>query len=139
MQILWENSDFIRMKVFYQHEQVALLLQFNDTKWVCTVSHISEYNQIVCKEHMYSCLRLRGSKLRSAHDKRCLDSHSVHWSINPPSKTPSPSFLPSPSPLDHPPPPPRYWLFVTPPPSLENRIFPWTPRILKFFIPNSIF
>ena len=51
--------------------------------------------------------------------------HSVHWGINPSSKTPPPSFLPSPPPLNrqtvHTPPPlfrqshPLYWFFMNPP------------------------
>ena len=70
--------------------------------------------------------------------------HSVHWGINPPSKTPTPlsckaplksANCPSPPPLGNP--LPLYWFFTKAPPP-KNQIFQSTPKILKFFILHPI-
>ena len=75
--------------------------------------------------------------------KKWQNMHGVHWGINtPPKKNPQnitplisancprPPFSAIP-----PPPPPMYWFFMTPHPT-KNRIFQYTPIILKFFILN---
>ena len=70
-------------------------------------------------------------------------THSVHWGINPSSKIPLPSFLPSlplnqqtvQAPLLRQSPPSK---LVFREPSPKTRIFQWTPKILKFFILNTI-
>ena len=69
---------------------------------------------------------------------RVKGSHSVHWGINPPSKTPPPSFLAS-LPLNlqivQPPflgNPPIYWFFVTPPPPLKLGFFRKPPKYYSF-------
>ena len=72
--------------------------------------------------------------------------YSVHWGINPPSKTPA--FLPSshlnrqtvqaPPPFLGNPAPSISVFHEPPPPSPKSQIFWWTPKILEFFILNTI-
>ena len=72
--------------------------------------------------------------------------NSVHWVSTPHS---TPLFLAKPPPLNLqtvqvlPPlfrqsPPPIYCFFMTPPPLSKTRIFPWTSKILEFFILHPI-
>ena len=98
-----------------------------------------------CQTSKTECFAKIIKKKTKTKTKQFSENHSVHWGLNPPLKH-SPSFLPSPPPLKSANSPssspffrhflPCILVFRQPP--LKSRIFQWTPKILKFFILNTI-